>query len=78
MRVTQDIEQVQADLERLYENVPAEVQAENVAKLPTQPGTYLDKEGGEWRLTDTGNWYDSEGVTFDPKYNFVLGVMGIH
>jgi hypothetical protein len=48
-----------------------------VTELPTEPGVYQDQDGAAWTLSESGNWYDHHGITFDTKFNFVLPLLGV-
>lgn len=64
-------------MEAIYESVPEVVRNMLSSELPSEPGSYKDQQGESWTLSESGNWYDRHGTTFDPKYNFFLPMVGI-
>jgi hypothetical protein len=59
-------------LRELRRVIPKEQQEEFLKNLPTEPASYR-MLGNVWILGADGRWTDSTGVSYDPKYNFVLG-----
>lgn len=44
--------------------------------IPTDPGTYFDREGSRWELDERGAWADRTGRRRAPEYTPIMSVFG--
>jgi hypothetical protein len=65
-----------AELKEKLRDYEPTVRDQLLERVPTEPGFYTDRAGDRWELRADGHWYDEDGDTEDPAWNWVLGANG--